>query len=152
MEFSKNRTGTGAARITNVLLKNSAGIETDSIPMGTSFSVEVHYKGKLKRANAAILIGGLFNDRIIEANSYYSYKDVVDLVSGKYTCHFEKNILLPGEYNITAYLGRFDENVDTLKNCLNFSVETADIYGTGHAMDHRCGVVYVNHKWDFENN
>ena len=151
LEFSTNRTGSGAARITNVILKDSHGVETDSIPMGDSFSVEVYYKGELKRANAAILIGGLYNDRIIESNSYYSHNAVVDLTTGKYTCRFKKNILLPGEYYITAYLGRFDENVDTLKNCLTFSVEPADVYGTGYAPDPRGGIVYADHDWDFEN-
>jgi lipopolysaccharide transport system ATP-binding protein len=151
LEFSKNRTGTGAARITNVLLKDSIGVEINTIPMGDPFYVEVYYKGGLKRATVAIIIGGVYNDKIIEANSYFSYNAILDLVSGKYVCHFKKNILLPGVYNITAYLGRFDENVDTLKNCLEFNVEPADVYGTGHAMDQRCGIVYVDHDWDFEN-
>ncbi|HBM15414.1 MAG TPA: hypothetical protein DD381_03585 [Lentisphaeria bacterium] len=146
----KDRIGTGDAQIVKAVMRNSKGDETKTIEMGEAFSVEVFYEGELKAAHVAVMIYNIMGDWILEANSFYSYKDVLNLNGKSFKCFFDKNFLVGGMYSISLCLGRFDENVDLVHQCFDFTVESKDVYGTGRIHDPRSGVVYADHYWEFK--
>jgi lipopolysaccharide transport system ATP-binding protein len=146
----KDRIGTGDARIVKIIMRNSKGTETNTIEMGEAFSVEVFYEGEVKAAHVAVMIYNIVGDWILEANSFYSHKEVLNLHGSSFTCHFKKNFLLAGVYSISLCLGRFDENVDLVRRCLDFMVESKDVYTTGRIPDPRSGIIYAEHSWEFK--
>jgi lipopolysaccharide transport system ATP-binding protein len=149
LEQRTDRIGSGKLKVTRVAVKRPDGTETESVPMGTPFSVEIDYKGSLKKAYVAVMINGAVIESIIQANSFYSYDGMADLSSGKLECLFNENILLAGEYNISVHIGEVAELADEIHNCQTFYVETRDIYNTGRAPV-SSGLVYARHSWKFD--
>lgn len=149
LEKRKDRKGSGEAIVTKVVIKNAQGIETNSLKMGESFAVDVYYKGGFEKGNAAINIINNMGVLITSANSYSSYPEEVNFETGKFSCYFQDNYLLNGDYSITVWLGSAHSNVDVITDCAFFTIEQADVYNTGKIHGSGNGFIFTNHKWDF---
>lgn len=152
LENRKDREGNGKIRTTKVVVRNSQGIEANFIHMGEPFSVEVYYKGTATNAIAGVILSNGWIEQLMRAYSFESYPDVLNLNTGKFTCYFEKNYLTGREYGISIWLGQTGECMDYIANCINLSIEPADVYKTGKKPDPKGGLFFTEHKWDFSGN
>jgi lipopolysaccharide transport system ATP-binding protein len=149
LSMRKDRQGTGRVRVTSVCLKNQHGEKTNSIKMGEAFSIEVEYEGSLKNAVAGVIITNGWIEQLMRGYSYESVKEPVHLTSGRFTCFFETNYLMSGEYSISIWLGQYNQCGDYIRDCLDFTIEITDVYNTGVPPNPRDGIVFTKHRWRF---
>ena len=151
LSIRRDRQGTGRIKATSVILKNRHKEKTNSIKMGEPFSVEVRYEGSLKNAAAAVIITNDWIEQLMGGHTHESVKEPVHLTSGKLTCFFETNYLISGEYSISIWLGQYNQCDDYIRDCLDFTIEVADVYNSGVFPHPRDGLVFTKHRWSFDN-
>ena len=69
---------------------------------------------------------------------------------GLYRCMLEPLPLLQGEYSLDVWLGDGSSDIDTVSHAATFTINDADIYGSGGRPFSHMGVVFLKARWAFE--
>ncbi|MEI8109229.1 MAG: hypothetical protein WCI46_15555, partial [Verrucomicrobiota bacterium] len=69
--------------------------------------------------------------------------------SGTITCSLPELPLLQGSYSIDLWLGDGPVDLDLLSDYLHFSIDEADVYGSGQLPFANHGAIFLQPKWSF---
>ena len=83
------------------------------------------------------------------SNNWATGDDIPFVNEGDGFADFEIDCLnlLPGRYYLSLWLGKWEHQLDVLKNCIAFDVESADCYGSGRGIESRFGLIYLPSRW-----
>jgi hypothetical protein len=70
--------------------------------------------------------------------------------SGRIRCELPRLPLLQGAYAIDLWLGDGPADVDMLSEYLRFTIDDADVYGSGQVPFANLGVMYLEPRWTFD--
>ncbi|MFQ5463218.1 MAG: ABC transporter ATP-binding protein [Phycisphaerae bacterium] len=70
--------------------------------------------------------------------------------SGRILARLHNLRLLPGRYSADIWLGDGLDDIDTLTGIAQFTVHSADVYGTGKSPISHMGLVYIDADWHFD--
>ena len=126
-----------------------------SVPLGSSVKVEVDVAIKglppLREPVLGIIINrtglGVVGGINTRMTGFPDSQPILDRAT--LACTLERAPLLPGDYNVDVWLGDGPIDLDTINAAASFTVETADIYGTGHAPFKNMGAIYLEGRWAF---
>jgi hypothetical protein len=62
-------------------------------------------------------------------------------------CKLTELTLIQGQYSADFWFGDNSTDLDAIEGFVNFSVEEADVYGTGKTPFHQLGVIYLKPEW-----
>lgn len=144
----KDRQGNQVAKCINLQILDYSNQPTNSVTMGSNFSVEITVTGNLSHAIIGILIGNLYKTQMIRGYTYESYNGEID-IKGKtiIRCTFENFPMMHGIYNIHIWIGRQGELADYIENAAELIIEPRDVFGTGRMLDPNSGVAFCKHEW-----
>ena len=108
-------------------------------PSGTSISKPI--MGLVINHGSRGSVGGV-NMRMTNAEYDHSHYS-----SGKITCAITNLPLLQGQYTVDFWLGEGQVDLDAIIGYVSFSVEEADVYGTGKLPFSFIGVNYLKPDW-----
>ncbi len=77
-----------------------------------------------------------------------SVRQVEHLDRGRITCALPAPNLAPGQYVVEVWLGDGMIELDMLRGCASFTVESSDYYGTGIPPFAHFGSMVLNAQWD----
>lgn len=107
---SKDRWGSGEARIQSIQLLDENRQEKTAFQTGKKMEIVVHYTTKRELKNAICGIGIFRNDGVncYGTNTHIDRIKNVELSGGKFVCAITNNQLIPGEYTLDVAI--HDEN------------------------------------------
>jgi lipopolysaccharide transport system ATP-binding protein len=132
-------------------LFDEQGQPTTSIPLGGTLQVELELGSHPRQSDTGIVIDlcDPFGTTIARANSrVQALLDFSELDAGRVRCVISNLRLLPGSYVINLALGDGTDFLDRRENVATFSVEPADVYGTGHVPSRKTGLIALEARWD----
>jgi lipopolysaccharide transport system ATP-binding protein len=144
----KDRQGNQLAKCINLQILDNLNQPTNSVTMGSNFSVEITVTGNLSHAIIGILIGNLYKTQMIRGYTYESYNGEIH-IKGKTTvrCTFYNFPMMHGIYDIHIWIGRQRELADYVENAAELIIEPRDVFGTGRMIDPNNGVAFCKHTW-----
>ena len=144
----KDRQGNQLAKCINLQILDNLNQPTNSVTMGSNFSVEITVTGNLSHAIIGILIGNLYKTQMIRGYTYESYNGEIH-IKGKTTvrCTFDNFPMMHGIYDIHIWIGRQRELADYVENAAELIIEPRDVFGTGKILDSNSGVAFCKHTW-----
>jgi lipopolysaccharide transport system ATP-binding protein len=153
--FAANRASWGKPYITSARVLNSEGGEQDVFGLGSGMIVELSYTstGGLPILNRPVM-GMVIKHSVLgmAANVNMRMTGSVEKrqkESGVIRCKLESTVFLQGNYSIDLWLGEGLDDVDMLADALTFTIEDADIYGSGQTPVPSMGLIYLQPTWDF---
>ena len=144
-----DRAGNQRAKVTNIKILNSVGVETNQISLGESFVVILEIKGNLKNAIIGVLIGNKSVLQICQRGiSYESYPDKID-INGylMVKCFFDSVPLVQGIYSIHTWVGLYKDVIDYVENAVELVIHESDIFNTGKILDPKVPCFTIHH-WE----
>lgn len=147
----ETRTGTGEARFTEFEFLDAAGQPTSVIRSGDRLTMRLRYRAHkmLRDLVIGINIHTEYGTLLAASNNWATGDDIPYVEPGEGYADFEIDFLnlLPGRYYVSLWLGKWEHQLDVLKNCIAFDVETADCYGSGRGIESRFGLIYFPSRW-----
>jgi lipopolysaccharide transport system ATP-binding protein len=144
------RMGSGVARFDAVRIFNEEGQITNSIFMGSNFSVEIdfHCLKPVENINFDVSIRGPMQERILQFSSQVTQGKMPSASHGGSVRLFIENLnLLPGSYYITITMTRKGEKIDMVENILKLDVTPQGIYETGKLPRYGNALIYLPCHW-----
>jgi lipopolysaccharide transport system ATP-binding protein len=146
-----DRSGDGRAKLCGVMLRDANGCPVQSVPAGSTCSLEFDYICAKPLADLQMAftvrdsqLQFTFRPSSIDAGfSSASYPQ-----EGKLVCHIQRLPLVPGQYRITTMMLSNDVVTDYLEGAFILNVEGGDFFGTGKMHPH-CPVL-LDHTWSIE--
>lgn len=146
-----DRPGTGKIRAIDVKIFNQDNVETNHIPMGEDFSVQVTTKGSLKKSIIGILIGNVYRAQLIRGYTWENVAKDINLDNSNIIkCKFNKFPLMHGTYDVHIWLGELGDMADYVENASIIHIEPQDVYGTGRLPDTTGGIAFCRVNWEMD--
>ena len=133
-----------------VTLLDEDGSGTCSVPMGGTLTVELEFSRIPQRADTGIVVDicDQFGTVLARANSrVQSRLNFGEERCQSVRCTCDNFRLLPGSYLLNLGLGDGSDYLDKVDGAIRFSVEPADIYGTGQVPSSRSGFIALETHW-----
>jgi lipopolysaccharide transport system ATP-binding protein len=129
------------------------GTESNTVPMGGELTVVARFARAedIPNMRFGIAIEDLTGQRLMNFSPSNQAPDLLPVRTrgGEIRCRIPRLPLLPGLYAITLILGRGGADLDRIDRAVEFSVEPADVFGTGLAPEVGHGFFYQEAAWDF---
>jgi lipopolysaccharide transport system ATP-binding protein len=128
--------------------------ETTNIPMGCKLRLEVVFQSDLPIHNVrfGIAIEDAMGQRLLNFSPSHQAPNLINtpISCGTFVCSIPQIRLLPGLYFVTLIIGNGASDLDRIDQAGQFSVEAADVFGTGFSPGPSHGIYYQEAKWSFE--
>ena len=154
-DLAAHRAAWAKPYITTARMLNLDGSEQQSFPLGSGLVIELTYgspsgHSALKRPVMGVVIKHSILGTAAAVNMRMTGA-VVDRTdeAGTIRCRLTSLPLLQGNYSVDLWLGEGPEDMDMLADCLSFTIEEADIYGTGQTPFAGMGVIFLEPTWHF---
>jgi lipopolysaccharide transport system ATP-binding protein len=140
--------------ITCVKLKINNDRIGNLIPMGEDFSIEITFDTQkfrpLKNPVMGVVIKHAFLGTIGGVNTRMTgfHPRTGPYDTGLMQCTLRHPPLLQGLYLIDVWLGDGLEDLDTLTECISFSIAESNIYKTGQTPFAQMGTIYLEPEWE----
>jgi lipopolysaccharide transport system ATP-binding protein len=150
LEHRSDREGSQKVKCISLKIFNANRELTNTIEMGSSFSVEIEVVGELPNAIIGILIGNAYRTQMIRGYTHESYNCEIN-IKGRTAiiCTFESFPMMHGNYNIHVWIARKGEVADYVENAAELTVSPRDVFGTGRMLDPLGGVAFAKTSWEF---
>ncbi len=149
----KDRKGNGSLRFTNLVIRNSDGAITDSIPCGDNFDIEINYESqtsdRLKQVSVSATIANTLGENLTCLWDEMSNPgELVDLPpNGMLVCHVDSIQLIPSTYYITLNLRNGGLLADKIDSAAQLTVLDGDFFGSGKLPPSHLGSFLHPHRW-----
>ena len=128
---------------------------TRTVRMGDEVVVEIDFAHSepIRHLRVGIVIESFMGQRLVNFSPSHQAITLFpdEIQRGRVSCKIEKLRLLPGRYFFTLIIASGSDDLDRIDRALEFDVELADVFGTGHAPSARHGVFYQESLWSYEN-
>ena len=132
-------------------LFDASGRPTTNVLLGGTIAVELELAELAGESDTSVLlyICDAFGTPIAQAHSWIqSTIDFSGLRRATARCVIEDIRLLPGEYRLDVAVGDAKDHLDRVDDALRFTIDPADIYGTGRVPRRRNGMLALTAKWE----
>ena len=129
-----------------VVLKNAAGITTNTFTQGESIAIEIEHKvpEDILVSTAGFTIVSSDGIRVGGVNSFMTLPPPHRLPnSGKVVFQLPPCLLTPGKYYLDISVGSYHKPLDQVDEAIDFNIEQEDIYGTGYLLTRDNGLVSI---------
>jgi len=130
-----------------VTLDSGVRSNVSHIQMGQPFSIIVQFESSEHpiKPNLGVVIKDKYDVPVFGINNNTVSGSIVNqpISSGTIKCAFDNLPLMPGTYSIDLFLGEEQHDLDVVMDAASFSVESADVYGTGKIPSSTTGNVFV---------
>lgn len=127
--------------------------EATNIPMGSNLRIEVSFQNDkpIRNIRFGIAIEDAMGQRLLNFSPSHQAPDLINVPvsSGTFVCSIPQLRLLPGLYSITLIVGNGTSDLDRIDQAMQFSVESADVFGTGFSPGPNHGIYYQEADWFF---
>lgn len=133
--------------IKKIWIENSSGEIVSHLTMGESFSIKFYFESSDPISN--LLVGfGIENElgyRVSSLNNEISGTGAYTLInSGTATLQVDSPNFIEGDYFISvSMVSNQNEWIDFIEQAYSFTIQEADVYGTGKLISSSQGIVYM---------
>lgn len=151
LDHIESRTGNRNAMFRSLEFLDAAGELTNYIRSGDKLKIRLHYEAAkvLRDLVIGINIHTEYGALLLASNNWATGDDIpiVEKGTGYADLEIDSLFLLPGRYYLSLWLGKWNEPLDVLKNCIAFDIEPSDYYGSGRGIDSSFGMVFLPSRW-----
>lgn len=153
-DIAASRAGWALPYIQSAQVLNMDGRPQQTFPLGAGLAIELSYQTpdapRIKNPVMGIVIRHATFGTVCGVNMRMTgFNPETNRSSGTIRCELPRLALLQGSYSIDLWLGDGPTDVDMLSDCLRFTIEDSDIYGTGQVPFTNLGVIYLEPQWHF---
>ncbi len=145
------RTGNGDGRFTAIEFLDPAGQPLNYITSGCAVTLRFHFEvyRRIRDLRVGCEIHNDLGMRVSSSNNWVTDFYVASVEPGKGYMDWQIDFLnlMPGQYNLSLWLGPWENLHDVLKHCVIMDVEAADYYKTGRGIEPRFGQVFMPCRW-----
>jgi lipopolysaccharide transport system ATP-binding protein len=140
--------------ISSARVLNSSYEEQNTFAMGDSICIEMAFKNEeiapIKNPVMGIIIKHTVLGVVSGVNTRMTGTELRSMDNGIVTmrCLLERTYFLQGNYTVDVWLGSANQDIDTLTEYLQFTVEATDIYGSGNPPFAALGTMFLEPKWE----
>ncbi len=139
------------AYLRQVRLSNASGRPVTNVLLGGDLNIDVGLAGLPGHTDTCVILDvcDVFGTPLARASS--RMQSVLDLGAAREAtvrCTLRDIRLLPGDYVVHVGLHDVEEYIDRVENAIRFSVEPADLYGTGRIPHRREGLFAPSAAWE----
>jgi len=153
-----DRQGSGLCQMNSVYFKNKNGEQVDALTTGEDSIIKISFINKSKSGarNIVIALGidDRFGNRITHINNRLSDHSL-DFLNDSEEQSIEIKIfklpLMPGIYDVSAYVEVNGELSDWIQNAFTFEVNPGDFYNTGKLIPFGQGSFLMNFNYNIDN-
>ena len=141
------------AILKNIALFDGFTNPVSGVPLGGDLVVEVELTGLAGQSDTRVVldIADTFGTRLAQAHSHVqSALDLSGMDEARVRCLLSDVRLLPGDYVLGVAVEDCDDVLDRIEGAIGFTVEPADLYGTGHVPRRRHGLIALSARWGAE--
>lgn len=143
-----NRLASMKKYLKKIVIKNDLGLPVRTFRQLDSIFIELEYDTQeaVNLSGAGFIISSQEGIRVGGGNTYMSFMPPYKIPpKGKVVFSFSAKQFTPGYYTITVSLGSHQAVLeDKIENAIGFTIDQADIYGTGYLLTKEDGVVALN--------
>jgi lipopolysaccharide transport system ATP-binding protein len=151
LEDIETRSGSGDAKFIHIEFLNGTRQTTNYIRSSDKLTLRLHYRARkvLRDLVVGINIHNEYGTLVAASNNWATGDDIPLVEQGDGFADFEIDCLylLPGRYFLSLWLGKWNNQLDVLKNCIHFDVEPSDYYGSGRGIDNSFGLMFFPSRW-----
>jgi lipopolysaccharide transport system ATP-binding protein len=151
LESIESRSGNGDGKFTHIEFLNGTGETTNYIRSSDQLTLRLHYRAHkvLRDLVVGVNIHNEYGTLIAASNNWATGNDIpiVEIGDGFADLEIDCLYLLPGRYFLSLWLGKWNNQLDVLKNCIHFDVEPSDYYGSGRGIDSQFGLMFFPSRW-----
>ena len=147
----ESRTGNGEGRFTGIEFLDKEGQTVNFICSGDSITIRLHFETSvtLSELRIGIEVHNETGLRVTSSNNFLTGYEVFQLAPGKWSIDWEIDFLnfMPGSYNLSLWLGWWENFQDVLKHAVILDVQTSDYFKTGRGIESRYGLLFLPSRW-----
>jgi lipopolysaccharide transport system ATP-binding protein len=151
LESIESRSGNGDGKFIRIEFLNGTGETTNYIRSSDQLTLRLHYRAHkvLRDLVVGVNIHNEYGTLIAASNNWATGNDIpiVEIGDGFADLEIDCLYLLPGRYFLSLWLGKWNNQLDVLKNCIHFDVEPSDYYGSGRGIDSQFGLMFFPSRW-----
>ncbi|MEL6110856.1 MAG: ABC transporter ATP-binding protein [Planctomycetota bacterium] len=142
------RAGSGSVRVEAITIFDDHGREVRSVPMGSTFSIEIVVLGEIKNASVSIILGDHRCQQILRGHTRENLRESVSL-SGKTVmrCTFTNCPLMHGVYTIRTWIGQARNVAEYIDEAGRLEITPRDVHDSGMVPDPKCGYAFTDIDW-----
>jgi len=141
----------GSEAVLRKMTLSSEGADGSVVRMGRPLTIAVEFERATEIPNMrfGLAIETSMGVRVVALSPTLHAPTLLQAAARKGTlrCDVPYLRLVPGMYYITVILGTGDKDIDVIDQATSFSVETADVFGTGYAPEPSHGVFFEQAQW-----
>jgi len=142
--------------ITSARVLGPGGKEQQHLAMGSDITIEMTFTAPVERPIRRPVMGVVINHNTVGCVGGVNMRMTGftppggPFTSATLTCRLRDVPLLQGRYSIELWLGDGSQDIDCLLNYLTFSIEAADVYGSGQTPFQHLGAIYLQPQWEIK--
>jgi lipopolysaccharide transport system ATP-binding protein len=148
-----DRSGSGAAAITDIRLAGPDGRPCDAVVAGDPVTILVDYDGaaSLRHPVIHLAVYNRTGEPLLYTNSTFGLVDGLRPANrATFACNIEHLDLIPGDYVVNVCLNDGPQEVDHLQSAVRLAVAAGDRYGSAPPPPSSFGYCFCRCKWAFE--
>ena len=145
------RQGDGSVRLEKLTICDEHNRETQVVPMGSTFSVDLVIKGELDNAVIGVMVGDRQHQQLLRGYTWENTTRQINL-KGHSTvrCTFKRCPLMHGRYQIHTWIGQFRHVAEFIEDAASITIDAVDVHGSGHVPDPSGGLAFCECDWSVE--
>lgn len=146
-----DRTGSGQARFVGIGFRDRAGQALQYVRSGDPLTVRMCFRttAHIKDLRVGLEVYSEMGTKVAGSNTWATGFDITSVAPGEGEIDLEIDLLnlTPARYYLSLWLGDSHTLHDRLENCVVLDVEASDYFGSGRAIDHGLGLVFLPGRW-----
>jgi lipopolysaccharide transport system ATP-binding protein len=149
-----HRRGTGEVRFTRVELLDTDGSGSPVVRCGGPMRMRLHYEAtrRVQHPHFGVEVFTNLGTLVTALNTWTAGYNIESIGPGEGTLDvFVPAVnLVPDRYYLSLWIASMGPKYDHVELCATLDVETADVYGSGRAVDGRFGVMILPCRWQHQ--
>jgi lipopolysaccharide transport system ATP-binding protein len=154
LQFHKGRRP-GSKTVLRALHIFADEYEGTNIPMGGNLRIKVAFEhaSLITNIRFGIAVEDAIGQRLLNFSPTLQAPHLIEkpVYKGTFDCYIPQIRLLPGMYHLTLIIGNGTSDLDRIDRAGQFTVEAADVFGTGFPPQPGHGIFYQDVKWSYLN-